>query len=232
MSFSYFGNRDRGGDYDIVYYNADIVNGRTLDRGSGQDPRVNFNETRDSAIIKDASKYYFSIVRFTMNGAGKDLPLFIPIIETDGTRNPTYNINQTIYRITIEATDGVSTYTVQLPVIFQPEDLDAPVPTIPTASNPNQDTSSKYYYVSSYTRFMNMVNQTFEDIFTALNAPARFNGAFQTAPPVMYYDGNTNRFGIRASLSGFTDAAYFAAERCRIFVDSNFHGLFNYTRLY
>jgi hypothetical protein len=56
-----------GDEPDIVYYNADIINNNTDDTAKGippgNDPQIRFNETRDTYIIKDASKYEFSIVR-------------------------------------------------------------------------------------------------------------------------------------------------------------------------
>ena len=89
-------------DPDYVYYNADIVNNTTDDQTSTgdaiQDPNIIFNEQRDFPIIKDISKYNFSIVRFTMNGANLDLPLFIPSIrEGTGQTNP----NLTTYGLSI-----------------------------------------------------------------------------------------------------------------------------------
>ena len=80
-------------DYpDYLYYNADIINNTTADLVAGAaiaDPQVRFNETRDTSLIKNASEYYFSIVRFTMDGPNKDLPLFIPDIqESTGQINP------------------------------------------------------------------------------------------------------------------------------------------------
>ncbi len=84
-----------GGDADspdYVYYNADIINNTTDDQAAGRaisDPEIRFNETRDTAIVKDASQYYFSIVRFSMDGANRDLPLFIPQVqESTGQTNP------------------------------------------------------------------------------------------------------------------------------------------------
>ncbi|MFZ4600674.1 MAG: hypothetical protein ACOYNN_18685, partial [Terrimicrobiaceae bacterium] len=79
---------------DYVYYNADIINNTTDDLpASGlapPDPQIRFNETRDTALLKDASQYHFSIIRFTMNGANRDLPLFIPNIQTGASQN---NVN-------------------------------------------------------------------------------------------------------------------------------------------
>lgn len=77
---------------DYVYYNADIINNTTQNTFAGQairDPQIRFNETRDTAIIRNAADYYFSIIRFTMDGANRDLPLFIPnIAEGTGQANP------------------------------------------------------------------------------------------------------------------------------------------------
>lgn len=91
-----FGGDDAGGP-DYLYYNADIINNTTDDQASGvavTDPNVVFNETRDAALINDASDYFFSIVRFSMNGPNKDLPLFIPFVQT-GTGQT--NVNLTTY---------------------------------------------------------------------------------------------------------------------------------------
>jgi hypothetical protein len=82
---------------DYVYYNADIINNTTNDQTNGIaniDPQIRFNETRDTAIIKDASQYYFSIIRFTMDGANRDLPLFIPQIQENTGQT---NVNLTEY---------------------------------------------------------------------------------------------------------------------------------------
>jgi hypothetical protein len=71
---------------DLLYYNGDIINNNNLDQSNGialPDPAIRFNETRDKALIKNCSDYHFSIVRFTMNGANLDLPLFIPQIPLD-----------------------------------------------------------------------------------------------------------------------------------------------------
>lgn len=86
---------------DYVYYNADIINNNTLNTIGGlavKDPQIRFNETRDTAIIRNAADYYFSIIRFTMDGANRDLPLFIPNI-TEGTGQT--NVNLTTYSMAV-----------------------------------------------------------------------------------------------------------------------------------
>lgn len=123
-SVQYVGGTDTDPDY--VYYNADIVNNTTDDQVGDdpiQDPSIIFNETRDYPILSDISKYNFSIVRFTMNGANLDLPLFIPNVrEGTGQVNPnltTYGVaipyQQTISTgssVTVTAWDAVTNYSV------------------------------------------------------------------------------------------------------------------------
>jgi len=106
-SVKFVGGTDMDPDY--VYYNADIVNNTTDDQTKSgdaiQDPNIVFNETRDFPIISDISKYNFSIVRFTMNGANLDLPLFIPTIRT-GTGQ--VNVNLSTYGLAIPYQQTVS----------------------------------------------------------------------------------------------------------------------------
>lgn len=107
-SVKFVGGTDMDPDY--VYYNADIVNNTTDDQtASGdaiQDPNIVFNEQRDFPILQDISKYNFSIVRFTMNGANLDLPLFIPTIRT-GTGQ--VNVNLTTFGLAIPYQQTLST---------------------------------------------------------------------------------------------------------------------------
>jgi hypothetical protein len=106
---------------DIVYYNASIVNNNTDDIGTaigaGYDPPIRFNETRDTAIVKDASKYQFSIIRFVMNGANKDLPLFIPAIQSSTGQT---NVNLTEYGvgITWEGLIGTTQVNIAPPLTY------------------------------------------------------------------------------------------------------------------
>jgi hypothetical protein len=105
---------------DYVYYNADIINNETKEVANGNvviDPQVRFNEVRDAPLIRDASQYFFSIVRFSMDGSNKDLPLFIPVIQQSTGAN---NVNLTSYAVAISlqqtwnTTDvGAQTFTIQ-----------------------------------------------------------------------------------------------------------------------
>ena len=134
-SFEYMGGSVP--DPDIVYYNASIVNNYTDSLGVNQqaflDPPIRFNETRDTAIVRDASKYQFSIVRFVVNGANNDLPLFIPAIQS-GTGQT--DVNLTEYQVALTWNGTINGTVVAIApdptaVIYTPETLNkalAPVP--------------------------------------------------------------------------------------------------------
>lgn len=112
-----------GGDADspdYVYYNADIINNTTDDQAAGvpiSDPPIRFNETRDTAIVKDSSEYLFSIVRFTMDGANRDLPLFIPQIQESTGQT---NVNLTQYSMAFGCEGVFSTGGVSVPFAALP----------------------------------------------------------------------------------------------------------------
>lgn len=130
-SVQYVGGTEQDPDY--VYYNADIVNNTTDDQTSTgdaiQDPNIVFNETRDYPIIKDISKYNFSIVRFTMNGANLDLPLFIPSIrEGTGQTNP-----------------NLTTYGMAIPLQTSVVNTGSPSATLWFQSSPSTVGQYRYY---------------------------------------------------------------------------------------
>ena len=132
---------------DYVYYNADIINNTTENTFGGvavKDPQIRFNETRDTAIIRNAADYYFSIIRFTMDGANRDLPLFIPNIAT-GTGQE--NVNLTTYSCAVSFHqelnfNGKPTIVYGIPqqrfIQYVPEtqnNISAPVPRSMAANN-------------------------------------------------------------------------------------------------
>jgi hypothetical protein len=86
------GDSDSNGNYDLVYYTADIINSNSTNVAI--DPNVTFQESRNIPIIKNSRDYEFSIIRFQVNGSGKNLPIFIPNIAL-GVDN-FYNINQVV----------------------------------------------------------------------------------------------------------------------------------------
>jgi hypothetical protein len=216
---------------DLVYYNCDIIDGRTIDLGSGQEPTARFNETRDTAIIKDCSKYYFSIVRFTMNGSDVLLPLFLPRITT-GQNNP----NATIYHISLKldydypAPVGTGSLHFTLPVVWETQSLRSIVPQAPVSQ---QYINDDYYYCYDYEHWVRLVNKTFESVYT--NVASQFLSATGltaiTKPPILRYNPDTKRFQLYCDSYGFggqyrRSASLSADESWTIYFDSNMYGLF------
>jgi hypothetical protein len=161
----------QGGELDLpnyIYYNCDIINNKTDDLNANlltdPDPQIRFNETRDTALVRDASQYEFSIIRFTMNGANRDLPLFIPNIATGQT-----NVNLTTYKMAITLqqtwTTNLGPITLNIApvpttVIYVPEIVNlilAPLPNPPVVV---QDISSRYYWCLTYQHWLDTINTT------------------------------------------------------------------------
>jgi hypothetical protein len=216
------------GSPDYIYYNCDIINNQTDSvGGSGlvePDPAIRFNETRDTALVKDASLYYFSIVRFTMNGANRDLPLFIPVIQTGQT-----NQNLTTYQValTLQQTWNTSTGPIAFNItptpttlIYQPETQNPILAPLPRPPTEQQDLSSRYYWVYTYQHWIDIVNNhlliAHQALFTAFQAAwalatadpfpyANFDAFASTCQtPCMKYDKESGQlFSIYADSDGF-----------------------------
>lgn len=253
-SIQYAGLPDGDGDPELVYYNGSIINNKTqID--TGYDPGVRFIETRDIPLVKDASKYQFSIVRFTMNGPNKDLPLFIPSIRT-GAANPTNNVNLTIYSVAVDFTFNGTTYgggapaltttfTSTQPVIYSPETLDttvAPVPASTTAQT-GQDISTRYYWVYTYSWWLQLVQAALDA--TTADIQAQFavwwaaNGGVGPAPtlayepPTLTYNPSNNLFSIYAPANTFGPLPTATGQTSKLYFNENLYGMFaNFKNIY
>jgi hypothetical protein len=248
MSFGYIQNvnMDKIGDAKnpmLVYYNFDIINAKTIDEGLVNDPNTVFNETRDQPIINDCSKYYFSIVRFTMNGTGRDIPLFIPRIRI-GQANPDLTVYSVGFSLTVEDTingsQEVNTFKVNKFIEFSPQLLSSVRPLQPPLTT--QDVANPYYYVFTYEHWVNLVNQTYVELFNDLQilydawrgsfVPAPPQRDLITKPPFMKYHPESGLFSIFYDSYGFggPDSASInltdEKEQFTPFMNSNMWGLF------
>lgn len=202
MSYSYKSIIDGGADSEMIYYNANIINTQQRDPQSpDQPPAVRFNETRDAPIIRDASLYNFSIIRFSMNGPNKNLPLFIPLIQTNGFNFPIQiSPNLTAYYVSIPYqrawtftnNAGVAQtkiYTIapeSVPIVYRPEiqnNTIAPVPIVnPAIGITKQDLSTRYYWVYTYKHWCDLVNEAFRSAMQL--AWASFQNTWNTDPDI------------------------------------------------
>ena len=163
----------------MIYYNASMTTTQNADTTAN--PLVKFNESRDAPIVRDASQYYFSIIRFAMNGPNKNLPLFIPVVQTNSfTYTKQVDPNLTIYSCAIPyqrlwyytntsggITSKVFTITTKSsPVIYRSETQNTQVAQVPFVDNnigiTKQNLSTRYYWVYTYKHWCNLVNETFQ----------------------------------------------------------------------
>jgi hypothetical protein len=243
--FTFSGGYDGDTDPDYIYYNATIINNRTdvNNNLSGWrfDPAIRFLETRDVPIIKDASKYNFSIIRFTMDGPNKDLPLFLPVIRTGAVANPTQDVNLTIYSVSLRLTltgAGAGTYTYTQPIIYSPETQDTNVAPVPAASTTvsGQDVSTRYYWVYTYGHWLSLVNQAFAGALAGIQALVTAAGGptLATTAPVMTWNPTTRLFSLLADRTGFGGSDRTSAtENFEVYFNNNMFGLFaNFRNIY
>lgn len=206
------GSNDQDTDPDIVYYNFGMVN------SSSNYVQATFKEIRDSPLISNVNKYYFSIVRFTMDGPNKTLPIFIPLIQTGQN-----DVNLTVYSITLRATViydiGGTQYTFngfsQQFLEWVPEITDLSIAPIPPPPTTTQSLEGLYYYMFTYQNMADMVNTAFAaaqaDLQTQFNAFVLANGGALPAPlttdaPHLKYDSGTGLFTLLTSTYGYGGA--------------------------
>lgn len=229
---------------DLVYYNLDIINGKTVDEGLGNNPTIKYNETRDTAIIKDTSKYFFSIVRFSMDGADKTLPMFIPRIDTAQTAPA--NVNKTVYQMPMELSVSyngkVNSFrpTGDISIYWRPQNTTALAPQLINGLYPTQDIGNLYYFCYDYNHFVSIVNDYLVGIWNDLNTQFRAWLSsvgepvvdLTTTPPKLVFDEATGYFSFYLDTYGFggSQSRSFggvAEESFRLFMNSNAWGLFS-----
>jgi hypothetical protein len=142
------------GDPSHVYVNLGIINADSGLEGLAAPVRASFSESRSTPIVSNTSEYDLSVIRFTANGLGPALPLWIPQIQT-GQSDP----DQTIYKIVVHAPVGgtppiKATKTLRWVCPFNSRTL-APTPQPPVDV---QDLSSVYYFAQTYQQFVDIFN--------------------------------------------------------------------------
>jgi len=131
------------------YINANIRNNENVYR------QASYTETRKEPILtKDIERYQLGVERFSIST--NTIPLWIPHIETDVTKNPGSDVDQTIYRVTIlDSTTGNEQFSAPLMWTPQISDQDAPSFNIP-------QTPTRYYYMYTIQHFVDMFNDALD----------------------------------------------------------------------
>jgi len=184
MSFSSVKIEGAKASPDRVYYNGTIINNSKDTTVQADDPEIIFLDTRQTAIIKDTSGYEVAVENFSLNGATKNLPLFIPIIA-----DPSTNIDNTVYTVSFGVYNG-GQYIVNTKTIVWVTENNAPYTKRPPL-NPVQ-VETDYYYCYSYTHFISMVNTALRQAHTE----ARGTYTFGTLCPWFEFDETTGLFSV------------------------------------
>lgn len=153
---------------DYIYYDIQVNNYESSGRISQP---LKFSETRNYPIIQNPNKYTLSIVRFELDTYS--LPSFIADIEPFPNTNP----NAMIDKITLEYDNNgaITSFTENL--IWEPTNQHITQPSNLSANNKFQNNSTEYYWGNSFRHFIDLMNNTIENLTTQikLSLGAGFN---------------------------------------------------------
>jgi hypothetical protein len=151
-------------DQEVLYYTAQIVNTTNETSQKLEDPPIVFNDTRVTSLLDNIENYGISVENIVVNGAGKNLPVFIPQIRqfnSDGSINK--NPNNTVYDVTFTIqyggtkTDPVNIYQSTRSVQWVPQNLASWTVQPPDEfTYPQQEIN--YYYCYTYSHWVKLVN--------------------------------------------------------------------------
>lgn len=170
-------------EYDNIYFDvvieapdADITGGRAI-----------YNIDRDIPIINDASKYYASIIRFSIPN------FYVPVLIMPIQDNQN-NVNLSEFSVTLEANG----FVFQQFVIFASANtFTTPIP--PSQTPNGKQVNTPYYFVFEYQHLVDLVNIALSDALIGLLAlTGPIPGA---AAPVITFNPVTNLFSIVAQES-------------------------------
>ena len=146
---------------DHIYLDLGVVNNDN--DGSQAKKNLVFSETRTSNILENPSDYQLSVARFQLDTPNTSLPIFVPLLNTQGTPHspngrpnipgffdPNMNPNLTAYYVTFALLNSVTqtiTNYISTPVRWFPEDA--------SAAPPNNGISNLYEKYGTVTTRMN-----------------------------------------------------------------------------
>jgi len=152
-----------------VYYNMDLINNNTAT--TALPANFVYNEVRNSPFLGSPENYFMSVVRFSVQTP--TLPIFIPQILLGQA-----DTNKTAYSVTLEwtATPTNNVYKSQTFVMYVPFDSTQTQPVAVGGGLSVTDLTNPYYWVYSYTQWVNMVNTAFSTAYAALQTSINGDG--------------------------------------------------------
>lgn len=202
---------------DLSIYNTDAgVNFKPVESS--------FDEYRNNPMILNCNDYFISLVRFKIDTA--TLPLMVPIIQVGQN-----NVNKTIYSVSLEYEYKANTYTSQKYITFETQHPNEPIPNAPLVQ---QDVSSLYYYVNSYTHFIELVNNTLASAHSELNALVVAAGGelphtkgiigHTSLPPFLEFDADTYKCILNGELAGYNKLS---GDYIKVYMNNPLYTLFH-----
>jgi hypothetical protein len=175
---------------DHIYLNLNVCN--TDSTGNKPYPNLSFTETRNTPIIMNASDYYLSVIRFSLETAS--LPAFI--LSAMRNQNDPNKLN---YIIGMSYKNNANqTFHASLPVMFVPQNLSV----VPSTNLNSISIEDEYYHLNTIRPFINMLNTTFVYVFNLLKTQVNIP---YTNPPYMEWDSSTGRSTLYAELQAFDE---------------------------
>ena len=147
---------------DQIYFDLTVTNFQNTDTA----PQVfYYNEQRTLPFVNVPEDYYLSILRFTVETSS--LPVFIASIQPASQQTQPYDVNLSIYSVTLEYTnpaDPNQIFTAQSYLRWVAQDLSAPVPQS-LGTNGIQTNDNGYYNCYSYSYWTYIVWVAFRSAF-------------------------------------------------------------------
>jgi hypothetical protein len=141
-----------------IYLDVNVCNNAITNTNTNPQ-QIIFNSKRDIDYITDASKYFVSVARFSLDCR---LPVCIPQIDltyNDGMFDPLINGYRTIYSFTLQVNKGdVVCIGEQTYVNFRPQHLNVSHPIAPITSM-QQVYDNRYFYIESVQYMLKLVNE-------------------------------------------------------------------------
>lgn len=146
---------------DNIYYNIRITNtGQT-----GFSTLGSYDVTKNDPIVKKCSDFYLSVVDFSLNVS--NIPIFIAQVQY----NPlsVTDVNYTVYFVSI--TVGGIEYAQNVSYVPHTNFTPPPPPQPTTPMNGRPFTTDRYYYIYSYSSFLEMINNALAAAYIAAGNP-------------------------------------------------------------
>ena len=88
-----------------IYFNATVVNNTIETTQSADDPPIFSQTTRQTPLLQNIGKYEMQVENFQLNGATKNLPLLIPLINPATTTATVTGLQSTTTTLVYTATN-------------------------------------------------------------------------------------------------------------------------------